>query len=97
MNKVLGICACPLPWCKEPGAEVRESEKGGVPYLICDACGTMVRTTSRKGKAGLRAMAVPGSPAPVKDKQDAAPPPPAKTKQDAAPPAPAKTRRFGFA
>ena len=62
MNKVLGTCDCPLPWCREPGAEVREGEKGS-PYVICDACNSMIRTQSRKGKAGMRALVAPATPA----------------------------------
>ena len=77
MNKVLGTCACPLPWCGQPGAEVREGEKG-TPYVVCDDCGCMIRTTNRKGKAGMRALvaAVPAlAPAP-----EPKPAPPAKKK-----------------
>ena len=78
MNKVLGTCDCPLPWCREPGAEVREGEKGS-PYVICDACNSMIRTQSRKGKAGMRAL-VASAPTPA----PAPAPEPAK-KPDAAP------------
>jgi hypothetical protein len=86
-KKLLGTCDCPMPWCRAPGAEVREGARG-TPYLLCDACGVMVRTNSRQGKNGLRALVAPApksapAPAPASDA-----PPAAKA---------APRRRYGFA
>jgi hypothetical protein len=87
-KKLLGTCDCPMPWCKAPGAEVREGARG-TPYLLCDACGVMVRTNSRQGKNGLRALVAPApksAPAPASD----APAVPAAAKA-------APRRKYGFA
>lgn len=84
-KKLLGTCKCPMPWCGAPGAEVREGARQ-TPYLLCDECGVMIRTNSRKGKNGLRALVAPPSPAPAKG--DPAPP--------ADKPAPEKRKGLGL-
>jgi hypothetical protein len=89
MNKVLGTITCPMAYCRQPGAEVREGEKGA-PYVICDACSTMIRTQSRLGKTALRELVTP-APAPVK--KDEKPAPAKKDEKPAAKPAPKKDEK----
>lgn len=63
-NKILGSCKCPLPWCGKLDAEVREGEKG-TPYIICEHCVSMIRSSSRAGRDGMRAMITKPAAAPV--------------------------------
>lgn len=63
----IGQCACPI--CKDTDAEVCEGKSGKFPYVICESCGTMIQTRTRKGARLLLALGglnqVP-EPAPLK-------------------------------
>jgi hypothetical protein len=39
-QKVIGRCACPL--CGYADQEIRESDKNGKPYMVCDECGCQI-------------------------------------------------------
>ncbi len=69
-QKVLGTSACPL--CKFPNQEIRESEKNGKPYMVCDECGCQIFARQARSVKLLREMIAKApviqveQPAPVK-------------------------------
>ncbi len=56
MEKIT-ISKCECPVCHAPDAELR-SNKNGRAYTVCDECVSLCRTSSRRGDAALRALAV---------------------------------------
>lgn len=92
-NEVLSVIKCPLPWCGKEGAELRQ---GKAPYIICEHCVSMIKSQSRAGKDGMRALGNKAAP-PAPPKKDAAPPA-AKPgeKKDAPPAAGGKSGGAGF-
>lgn len=73
-NPIVGTCNCPL--CKAPGAEVLKSKEGqGKPYLKCDECVSMIRTSSARGAREMLALVTQAAPSPAAEQ---APPPDAK-------------------
>jgi hypothetical protein len=62
-NPVVGQCQCPV--CKTNGAQVLLSSEGeGKPYLKCDECVSIIRTSSARGARELLALAKPDARAP---------------------------------
>jgi hypothetical protein len=62
-NPVVGACECPI--CKSSGAQVLLSSEGtGKPYLKCDECVSIIRTSSARGARELLTRATPDARAP---------------------------------
>lgn len=81
---LLGHCVCPV--CKSTDAEVVQGKR--MPHIVCEDCGTLIQTRTRRGGKLIAAMVQqhrvdpppePPKPAPAPP----APPPPVKRKTSA--------------
>jgi hypothetical protein len=51
----LGQCICPI--CKAAGADVCQGKR--TAYVVCENCGTLTQTRTRKGNAAILALLGP--------------------------------------
>lgn len=53
----LGQCTCPI--CKAPGADVCQGKR--FAYLVCESCGSLTQTRTRRGHHALVGLLGPTS------------------------------------